>query len=426
MNKNPRHKSTKRKSGILKKFPLWLVYLVPVLVLILYGIPRYDKNQGLKPAQTATAGYNSSSLYSEEEIEFIDFQITKMLIDRGFNGNVLISRYGMLIYERSFGFSSFSRAEPMNIETTFQLASISKTFTAAAIMMLQREGRLKIDDPVKQYIPEFPYANVTIRHLLSHTSGLHNYMWLAERQWKKKEYPTNEDILKMFTAAQRGLNFTPGTRFEYSNTGYVFLGLLIERVSGLSFADFIHTRIFDPLGMNRSYVYDLHQPKNIDNRAFGYRFSRGRHLVIPDDILDGPLGDKGVFSTVRDLYKWDQALYRNELLSPEEWQMAFTHARLSNDTLVEYGLGWRLQNFLGKQIVHHPGRWHGFRTSFKRFPQDRTTIVVLSNNDQSVLEVIEAIQDILYYDDKEIWLAAKNTPARVEIEAETLEPGVVN
>jgi CubicO group peptidase (beta-lactamase class C family) len=408
----------KLTSGTPKKFHVsrMFKYLLFIFVFAFWGIPRFGFNSTSNPpSQSVNAGSVNRKFYSEEELNYITHQITKMLIDSGFNGNVLIARLDTVIYERSFGFSSFSKSEPMNIETTFQLASISKTFTASAVLMLQRDSLIRIDDPVKKYIPEFPFSNITVRHLLTHTSGLQNYMWLVERNWKKKERPTNEDILKLFISHSKNLNFRPGTRFEYSNSGYVFLGLLIERVSGQSFAQYIHENIFDPLGMERSFVYDLHNPRSINNRAFGYRKAKGRNVVIPDDALDGPLGDKGIFSSVHDLYKWDQALYGNDLLPPDMRQEAFQKARLNNDTLVNYGLGWRLQTYIGKNIVHHPGRWHGFRTSFKRFPDDRTTIIVLSNNNRGILEIINGIQDILYFDEKEKWIASsKNINQELE------------
>jgi CubicO group peptidase (beta-lactamase class C family) len=377
------------------------------LFLLIYfmGVPRFGKSDRYFQGQPARAGFFNVVSFSEEELRYIDHKITSLILENDFNGNVLIARYGMLIYERSFGFSSFRTSEPLNEQTSFQLASISKTFTSAAVLMLQQDSLLSIDDPLKQYIPEFPYPDITIRQLLSHTSGLQNYMWMVERYWKKAVPPNNEDVLQLFLSYPRPLNFTPGERFDYSNTGFVFLGLLIERVSGQSYSSFIQERIFDPLQMDRSFVHDLHTPVARENRAYGYRQWRGQHILIPDDNLDGPLGDKGIFSTTHDLYKWDQALYRSELLTSDVWQEAFENARLNNDTLVEYGMGWRLQEFLDKKIVHHPGRWHGFRTSFKRFIDDHTTIIVLSNNNQSILEIIEGIQDILYYDEKEIWLA---------------------
>ncbi|TVQ14529.1 MAG: class A beta-lactamase-related serine hydrolase [Bacteroidetes bacterium] len=396
-----------RISARLSAMPENARYGLMLFVLFLWSMPTFEGGRVSAPfkGQTAVAGYFNHMFYSEEELEFIDHKITRLLIDQRFNGNVLISRYGMVIYERSFGFSSFNRSEPMNLETTFQLASISKTFTAAGVLVLQQQELLHIDHKVKEYIPEFPFDNITIRHLLTHTSGLQNYMWMVERHWKKREFPNNEDVLELFLQHPRPLNFSPGQRFDYSNTGYVFLALLIERVSGQRFSSFIQEQIFSPLEMNRTFVYDLHNPTEIENRAFGYRQARGRNIRIPDDNLDGPLGDKGVFSTVYDLFKWDQALHRSELLPPQIWQEAFSHGRLNNDSLIDYGLGWRLQKYLDKLIVHHPGRWHGFRTSFKRFVDDHSVIIVLTNNNQGILPVIEGIQDILYYDEKEIWQA---------------------
>ena len=395
-------------------------HLLLFLLIFLSGVSQTKKGNYFfnpNPIQSSShAGY-FNMFYSEEEIAYLDNRITRLLVEQNFNGNVLIARYGVLIYERSFGFSHFNRAEPMNLETTFQLASISKTFTGTAILLLQKEGLLSVDDPVKQHIPEFPYDNITIRQLLNHTSGLQNYMWLVERFWRKSTPPRNEDVLQLFVNHRRPLNFTPGHRFEYSNTGYVFLALIIERVSGQSFAEYIHQNIFDPLEMNRSFVYDLHNTTAIENRAYGFRQWRGSHIIIPDNNLDGPLGDKGIFSTVGDLFKWDQALYRSSLLPSEIWKQAFEHGRLSNDSTINYGFGWRLQNYLDKKIVHHPGRWHGFRTSLKRFIDDHTTLILLSNNNQNIAGIIEGIQDILYYEEKEIWMASQQIePKEAEME----------
>ncbi len=406
------------RSGIPLAPTSFFGYLLLFIAFFLSGGLRV---MHFKAPQQLTAGYYNPAFFTEEELEFLNRKITGLLIDSGFNGNVFVSRYGTVIYDRSFGHISHTRSQAIDRETAFQLASISKTFTATAVLMLHRDSLIHIDDAVKKHIPEFPYDNITIRHLLNHTSGLQNYMWLVERVWKKPVKPTNEDILQLFIANRRGLYFPPGNKFEYSNTGYVFLGLLIERVSGVSYSEFIHTHIFEPIEMNRSFVYDLHKPKSIENRAYGFRQSRGRYYAIPDDNLDGPLGDKGIFSTIGDLYKWDQAIYRSELLPSNLWQMAFEKGKLHNDSLVNYGLGWRLQSYIDKKIVHHPGRWHGFRTSFKRFVDDHTTIIVLGNNNRGILEIIEGIQDILYAQEKEIWLAA-NKGLQVSDEMEETEP----
>ncbi len=401
-------------------------YFWSFLVIFFLGVINFpnkgsfvNSNQG----EDYVDNYAKIGLYSEEELEYLNNSITQVLIDSGFNGNVMIARYGMMIYERSFGMASFSNSVPLNMETSFQLASISKTFTATAILLLQEQGLLDVSDKVITHIPEFPYENITIQHLLSHTSGLQNYMWLVERRWNKKKLPDNEDILTLFIESRRPLNFSPGQRFDYSNTGFIFLGLLIERLSGQSYATFVKENIFEPLEMERSFVNDLHNPVDIENRAYGYRQWRGSHIRIPDDNLDGPLGDKGVFSSAGDLFKWDQAIYRNALLPFERWEQAFTHARLNNDSLANYGFGWRLQEYLDKRIVHHPGRWHGFRTSFKRFPQDHTTLIILANNNQNIAGIIEKIQDIIYYDEKEIWVTKNKEKSLQEPEDDDISRG---
>ncbi|MFP4289481.1 MAG: serine hydrolase domain-containing protein [Bacteroidales bacterium] len=386
----------------------YLFYAFFTLLLLLWGV--YPVKEGGFFFST-NLGHSSQHNYvnifysTEEEIDFLDHQITELLKEQNFNGNVLIARYGMLIYEKSMGYADFRNNTPLTSETSFQLASISKTFTSAAILQLHNEGYLCLDEPVQDHIPEFPYPDITIKHLLNHTSGLQNYMWMVERYWRKITPPTNEDVMDLFIKYPRPLNFTPGKIFDYSNTGYVFLGLIIERVSQMSYADYIEENIFAPLEMHHSFVHDLQNPREKENRAYGFRQWRGSHILIPDDNLDGPLGDKGVFSSITDLHKWDQALYRNTLLPEDITRMAFEYSKLNNDSTFNYGLGWRLQNYLGKKIIHHPGRWHGFRTSFKRFTNDHTTIIVLSNNNQSIADVIDGLQDILYYDEKEIWMA---------------------
>jgi len=385
---------------------------LPALFLVLFftGMSGFGpKNSFLSSfmGQSMAGNTSASMLISEEKQAYLTNEINRVLTSTGFNGTVLVSRFGIVLYKNAFGHRAGPQSEEMNLETSFQVASISKTFTAAAVLMLQEEGLLSINDYVVKHIPEFPYPNITIQHLLTHTSGLQNYFWLLERMWNKPDLPDNEDVLNLFVRAKRPLNFTPGHRFEYSNTGYVFLGLLIERVSGISYSEFIHQRIFNPLGMTRSYVYDLHRNTQIENRAYGFRQSRGHISRIPDDIADGPLGDKGIFSTVGDLLKWDQAIHNNALLPAEVWRQAFTHARLNNNTPINYGHGWRLQPFLDTTIVHHPGRWRGFRTSLKRFPHDHSTIIVLSNNDRNTKEITDQIRNIIFAEEQEIWQAGR-------------------
>ncbi len=337
--------------------------------------------------------------FSEEELDYFDEEITGLLLRNGFNGSVLIARYGTILYQRTFGFADFRNNTPINPTTSFQLASISKTFTASAVLMLQEDSLLDIDDPVQRHIPTFPYEQITIRQLLNHTSGLQNYMYQVEHHWKKPALPSNEDVLDLFLRHPRPLDFTPGARFAYSNTGYAFLGLLIERVSGKRYPDFIRDRIFTPLGMDNSYVYDLHGGTIYKNRAYGFRPGRRSPIIIPDVDHDGVFGDKGIYSNAIDLYKWDQAIYNNALLPAHVWQEAFEPARLRNNNVVNYGHGWRLQTFMDRRIVHHPGRWNGFRNSMKRYVDDHATLILLNNTNRDISWLVNEIQKTIFHEE---------------------------
>jgi CubicO group peptidase (beta-lactamase class C family) len=335
--------------------------------------------------------------FSEEELGFYEDEITNLLLRNRFNGQIFVARHGTILYNRCFGFSDFRTSTALTHETPFQLASISKTFTATAVLLLHQEEKLHVDSLVVNYIPEFPYPRITVRHLLSHTSGLQNYMWVMERSWTQARMPNNEDMLATFIRQRRPLDFVPGTRWAYSNTGYAMLGLLVERVSGQKFPDFMRERIFDPLGMTNTFVYDVHGDVLPENRAFGFNPNRSRFSYIPDVRHDGVMGDKGIFSTAGDLYKWDQAIYRNQLLTAELWEQAFEKARLQNNNTVNYGMGWRLQTFMDHRIVHHPGRWNGFRTSFKRFIDDDATLIILTNTNRNIAGLVDEMQKIIFH-----------------------------
>ncbi len=358
-----------------------------------------------EPEEIDVAGLSDDALF------FFEDTITRYLISQRYNGTILAAREGNVLISRSFGFADFRDHAPLRPETPFQLASISKTFTAAAVLLLQDQGKLHVDDTVAQYVPELPWEQVTIRQLLNHTSGLQNYMWLIERYWNKPEPPNNEDMLDLFIRYPRGFNFRPGTRFGYSNTGYAFLALLIERITEQSYADFMQQHIFEPLELENTFVYNPHCSIPMTNdRAFGFRRWGHRNIFIPDVLHDGVMGDKGIYSNIQDLYKWDRAISNGALLPDSLWQQAFEHTRLANNRTVRYGMGWRLQTYLDNHVVHHPGRWNGFRTSFKRFLNDDVTLIMLNNNSRDITHMINAIQAILFHEE----IAAREAPPEKE------------
>ncbi len=387
-----------------------------VLALGLLGLAALsDTVSEQHDTKQIVAEKHTPELFSDDDIFLIQDSITRYLLAQRFNGSVLVAREGTVLLSRSFGFADFRNHQPLRQETPFQLASISKTFTAAAVLMLQQEGSLHIDDTVTTHIPEFPWPQITIRQLLTHTSGLQNYMWLIERYWNADRIPNNEDMMQLFIDYPHGFNFRPGSRFGYSNTGYAFLGLLIERVSGLSYAEFMHQQIFEPLEMENTFVYNPHSEEPMtSNRAFGFRRWGRRHIVIPDVLHDGVMGDKGIYSNILDLYKWDRAISNGQLLPDTIWEKAFEHTRLANNRPVRYGMGWRLQTYLDKHVAHHPGRWNGFRTSLKRFVEDDATLIMLSNNSRDITHMVNNIQGILFH--KEI--TARRKPPEEEDPAE--------
>lgn len=309
-----------------------------------------------------------------------------------FNGSVLVSWKGRVICNRTMGYANFDTKEPLTSVSPFQLASVSKQFTAVAIMMLKEQGKLDFDDEVKKYIPQWPYPGMTIRHLLTHTSGLSNYMWQLEHEWQKEYAPYNHEVVAMIIKNPKPLNFVPNRYHAYCNTGYVVLAYLVERISGQFFADFLHENIFQPLGMTHTFAYSATMDRRNRGKISGYQASRRGYRAIPETIHDGCIGDKGIYSTAEDLYKWDQALYAGGVVSPRLLKEAFTKATLRNKRQVSYGFGFRIAEDNGSKLVYHHGLWNGFRTSVARYLSDSSTIIVLNNTNSNAKHMI--VRDI--------------------------------
>ncbi|WP_337067849.1 serine hydrolase domain-containing protein [Pontibacter sp. 13R65] len=314
---------------------------------------------------------------------------------KGFNGTVLVTKYDQVIYQGAFGYADFKRKDTLTTQTVFQLASVSKQFTAMAIMMLKEQGVLTYEDSVQQYFPWFPYKGITIRHLLTHRSGLPDYTYFSEKHWPNRNLPiSNQQVLQLLTEHQPQVYYQPDKRFFYSNTGYLLLAAIVEEASGISFESFLQKRIFEPLEMTRTYTYNpelIAQPGVV---ATGYL--SGRRKRTPD-YLDSVLGDKGVYSTVEDLYKWDQALYTQKLVKRATLKEAFAVTNGVDKKTEDYGFGWRIRQVeSGDTVVYHGGLWHGFNTYFLRNPKDHSTIIVLSNLTNGSLNYMKEIRNFLY------------------------------
>lgn len=326
-------------------------------------------------------GFISDSIQKEisKAVSVIDGHYTSLFQRGKFNGNILIAYKGQPIYKKSLGFAVKSTGEKLNIESAFQLASTSKPFTAAAILLLYERGKLELDDLVTEYYPQFPYKKVTIRHLLCHRSGIPDYLNYGGLM--KKTYISNEDVMDMFIKNKPKALTSPNTVFKYNNSNYAVLAALVEKISGESFADFCEANIFKPLGMNNTWVWHPTQNRRKD-QTYGYNSS---WVLRRPDKFDGVAGDKGVYSTAEDLLKWDQAWYGHKFLKPSTIKAAY-EGQTRGSSGKDYALGWRTQDLSGdRKMVYHNGWWHDYNIVFKRFIEDSLTIIILSNKyNQSV------------------------------------------
>lgn len=314
---------------------------------------------------------------------------------KGFNGTVLVTKYDQVIYKGAFGYADFNQKDTLSTQTAFQLASVSKQFTAMAIMMLKEQGELSYDDSVQQYVPGFPYKGITIRQLLTHRSGLSNYTYFSDELWHDRKIPiTNEDVLNLMEVHQPKVYHKPNTHFDYSNTGYILLASVVAEASGMPFATFMQKHIFEPLEMTHTFTYSKDLAVLTGRIATGY--ISGKRKRSPD-YLDTVLGDKGVYSTVEDLYKWDQALYTQKLVKRETLEEAFTGSRPEKKKDEDYGFGWRIRQVeSGDTVVYHGGLWHGYNTYLLRNPKDHSAIIVLSNLTNGSLNYLKEVRKFLY------------------------------
>jgi CubicO group peptidase (beta-lactamase class C family) len=308
------------------------------------------------------------------------------------NGSVLVAKHGQIIYETYNGYSNPRlKSDTITANTPFHLASVSKTFTGMAIMRLAEQGKLNIDDTVSKHLAGFPCQGVTIRTLLNHRSGIPKYDHYMENMgWDKKKLVTNQDVLDFIIARHKDIRIArPDRGFSYSNTNYALLALIIEKTSDLTYGDYLKKTFFEPLGMNDSYVFSMSDT----GRYLPSFYYSGRPYQF--DYLDLVYGDKNVYSTVRDLLKWDQALRNDSLFTKQTLEAAYMPYSFEKPGTHNYGLGWRmycLKN--GKKLIYHNGWWHGNRTAFYRLLDEDVTIIALCNNDAKKVYSVKEMADI--------------------------------
>lgn len=297
----------------------------------------------------------------------------------GFSGTVLVAEGDEIIHAGAYGSTHAKRTDQLDLNTCFQLASVSKIITAVAVLQLYDAGEIRdLNEEVQTYMPDFPYEGITIKHMLIHRSGMPRYMPIAEKRWNRDIPFSNEDMLQLMATDSQKPYFSPGNGFNYLNTNYAMLALLVERISGQSFASYLQQYIFKPAGMENSFLANPGKTMG-DNVATGHVRRRRGYMPLRLEFLDGVVGDKGVYSSVIDLFRFDCALDDGKLIEASTLEEAFCPGS-PNRLYTNYGLGWRMRKQVD-QVVYHFGWWRGYRSAYIKDVTHDRTILVLSNHD---------------------------------------------
>ncbi len=359
-----------------------------IILLFLFLITCNDPVQHSpdKPqrAMTVLKAEPTSLTSKAEYIDSIFQQLSKY---NWFNGSVCYSEKGQLVYQKAFGFKNFKTRDSLTVNSPFQLASVSKMFTAISIMILKERDILDYEDTIQQFIPDFPHNGISIRNLLTHRAGLSRYMSLAHDKWKDKTIPlSNDSMLSMFERFEPNTYFKADAGFHYCNTNYAILASIVEKASGKPFDVFMKEEVFDPLEMNDSFVYNMRGDTTVsfyvNKGVTGHRNSGWRSIRMRNDYLNGVMGDKGVYCSIEDMFKFEQALYFNTLVSQETLSEAYLpgspkYWRRNNN----YGFGWRIK-VSEDSTVFHFGWWKGFRAYFIRDLKQDKSIIALCNKER--------------------------------------------
>lgn len=324
-----------------------------------------------------------------------------------FNGNVLVAEKGKVIFQKSYGYADFDTKRLLNDSSVFELASLSKQFTATAILMLKDKNQLNLTDSLSRYFPELPYKGITLYHMLTHTSGLPDYEEAMNRKWDRSKIAFNQDMIAFLAKEKPPVVFAPGSRWEYSNTAYAILASIVEKLSGQTFAAFMAKNIFQPLGMTHTRIYNTRRSlkDTIPNYAFGYEYNDSlKKYAMPDSVpdlkfviyLDGIQGDGVVNSSTADLLTWDRAL-KNHTLLREVTQKEMLKEQALVDTVkkVYYGFGVFLEKTAEGMVISHSGGWPGYTTFLARNADKDQTFIVLSNNSSNSPVLTRTLQQLL-------------------------------
>ncbi|MBL7723646.1 MAG: beta-lactamase family protein [Chitinophagaceae bacterium] len=349
--------------------------------------------------------FNGLLLSAQFHVEKLDSLFTENSKQNTFSGMVLIARDGKPVFEKSYGYADYKNNKPFQTNTTFQIASVSKQFTAFGIMLLQAKNKLKYDDKAAKYLPGFPYDNITIRQMLHHTSGLPEFWEKIRPKLNHSIANGNKELLQYLIVNKPPLEFEPGTSWMYADIGYDLLAMIIENVSGQSYEKFMKRNIFRPAGLKNTHALMVTDIRKINNKtlAYGHTWSDSlkkfeyAHLKEANDFvfyLGNFYGDGSVISSARDLLKWDEILNTNKLLANGYMQQAYVPARNNNDSVIivnknnqlkpVYGFGWSMvQHPVLGRMYYHNGGHPGFTTYYLRCPDKKLTVIFLCNLESS-------------------------------------------
>jgi CubicO group peptidase (beta-lactamase class C family) len=314
---------------------------------------------------------------TSDDVRAVDSLFSAYTGDSVPGASVVVIRDGQVVLRRAYGMADLERRIPTTAETDYRLASVSKQFTAMAVMLLAKDGKLRYDQPIRDFLPELPPATraVTVRHLLNHTSGLWDYEALIPAT--RTAHLNDDDVLAL-VASKNALSTPPGTAYCYSNSGYVLLGMIVARVSGMSFPEFLRARVFAPLGM-KATVAHVEGRDTVPHRAYGYSPRGGSFVQTDQSVTSATLGDGGIYANVDDMVLWDRALAGETLIDRASLEIATTPPALPGGAATQYGFGWFIDQYRGVKRWRHTGETSGFRNAIQRYPDRRLTVIVLTN-----------------------------------------------
>ncbi len=331
-----------------------------------------------------------STLSPEQSIDLILSEYNSKTVP---GASVLVMNNDSIIFKKAYGSANIEENQAVTTITNFRLASVTKEFTAMCILQLQEQGKLSLDDKLFKFFPDFPLygKDITVRHLLNHTSGLVDYeSFVPDSQTVQV---LDNDCLELLKKTD-SLYFPPGTKYQYSNSGYALLALIVEKTSGKRFADFLKENIFDRVGMPSSVAFE-NGISTVLNRAYGYSFNNGAWIQTDQSNTSAVLGDGGIYSNVEEMSFWISALWNYKLVSQQTQHLAWSSATLNDGSSIDYGMGWHIETYRGVRHPHHGGSTRGFRNHILVFPDQKFMVIILTNRNQGdPIRQAHAIADI--------------------------------